>query len=313
MGGLVVLAISHKNPLSTYREIFNGSGINWFGSFCSSSGTAHANACTAAGNLQQTLIQSPSSMLTRARRRLCVPLRDVQHRRAGPVHRRDGRGRLARHVDGRAAGGAPRADRDRRARRVAGAIWGGIAGFLKATDRRPRGDLDDHAQLDRDLGRRATSSASAARCRTRAAELRRSRDRSTPRAVTDELGRRSAAIHLPQGLHMGLFIALGALVVYWIVLNRTTLGLRGQSRGIQRRGRPVRRDQRLQELLHGDGDLRGVRRPRRRDGHPRLAVPARPDSRPDVSQIAFIGIAVALLGRNTMGGIFLAALLFGAH
>ena len=35
---------------------------------------------------------------------------------------------------------------------LGGAVWGGIAGFLKADRRGPRGDLDDHAQLDRDLG-----------------------------------------------------------------------------------------------------------------------------------------------------------------
>ena len=29
---------------------------------------------------------------------------------------------------------------------------------------------------------------------------------------------------LLQGLHIGFFIALGALVVYWAILNRTTLG-----------------------------------------------------------------------------------------
>ena len=29
---------------------------------------------------------------------------------------------------------------------------------------------------------------------------------------------------LLQGLHVGFFIALGALVVYWMLLNRTTLG-----------------------------------------------------------------------------------------
>ena len=29
---------------------------------------------------------------------------------------------------------------------------------------------------------------------------------------------------LLQGLHIGFFIAIGALVVYWIILNRTTLG-----------------------------------------------------------------------------------------
>src|SRR4029079_7639326 len=27
-----------------------------------------------------------------------------------------------------------------------------------------------------------------------------------------------------QGLHLGFFVAIGALIVYWITLNRTTLG-----------------------------------------------------------------------------------------
>ena len=29
IGGLVVLVVSGKNPLSTYRAIFNGTGLNW--------------------------------------------------------------------------------------------------------------------------------------------------------------------------------------------------------------------------------------------------------------------------------------------
>src|SRR5205085_6849567 len=29
IGGLVVLVTTHKNPLNTYREIFNGTGLNW--------------------------------------------------------------------------------------------------------------------------------------------------------------------------------------------------------------------------------------------------------------------------------------------
>ncbi len=29
IAGLVVLVLSGKNPLSTYKEIFNGTGLNW--------------------------------------------------------------------------------------------------------------------------------------------------------------------------------------------------------------------------------------------------------------------------------------------
>ena len=36
---------------------------------------------------------------------------------------------------------------------------------------------------------------------------------------------------LLQGLHIGFFIAIGALVVYWIILNRTTLGYGVQAVG----------------------------------------------------------------------------------
>ena len=50
----------------------------------------------------------------------------------------------------------------------------------------------------------------------------------------------------------------------------------------------------------------------RRPGHPGLAVPARHPRRPDTRRVGFIGIAVALLGRNTAVGVAFAALLFGA-
>jgi simple sugar transport system permease protein len=49
---------------------------------------------------------------------------------------------------------------------------------------------------------------------------------------------------------------------------------------------------------------------RRLDGRSRLAVPTSTSTRPAYSYIAFLGIAVALLGRNTAVGIFFAALLF---
>ncbi|MBV9802321.1 MAG: ABC transporter permease, partial [Solirubrobacterales bacterium] len=56
-GGLIVLATGH-NPLSTYRSIFNGTGLNWLFPWVSGSERA-----TAAGNLQQTLISATPLIL----------------------------------------------------------------------------------------------------------------------------------------------------------------------------------------------------------------------------------------------------------
>ena len=69
---------------------------------------------------------------------------------------------------------------------LAGAVWAGIAGVLKATRGRQRGDQHDHAQLDRALGRASGCSRSAGRCRT----TRRSRSRSR---TTSSTGRQAAA------------------------------------------------------------------------------------------------------------------------
>jgi len=49
-GGIVVAATGH-NPLSTYRAIFNGTGLNWLFPW-----VAGADRAQAATNLQQTLI-----------------------------------------------------------------------------------------------------------------------------------------------------------------------------------------------------------------------------------------------------------------
>ena len=56
-GGLIVLATGH-NPVSTYTSIFNGTGLNWLFPWVTGSERA-----TAAGNLQQTLIQATSLIL----------------------------------------------------------------------------------------------------------------------------------------------------------------------------------------------------------------------------------------------------------
>ena len=113
-----------------------------------------------------------------------------------------------------------------------------------------------------------------------------------------------------QGLHIGLFIALGSLVVYWVILNRTTLGYEVRAVGFNPEaarygGISVGRNYFLAMAISGRFaglagviDILGWQF--------RLAV-----NDVQTSSIGFIGIAVALLGRNTAVGVGFAALLFG--
>jgi simple sugar transport system permease protein len=116
---------------------------------------------------------------------------------------------------------------------------------------------------------------------------------------------------LLQGLHIGFFIALGALVAFWIVLNRTTLGYEVRAVGFNPEaarygGISVRRNYFLAMAISGlfagvagSLDVLGWEH--------RLNVN-------DIQgfSVGFVGIAVALLGRNTAVGTFFAAVLFGA-
>jgi general nucleoside transport system permease protein len=114
-----------------------------------------------------------------------------------------------------------------------------------------------------------------------------------------------------QGLHVGLFVALLALVVFWVLLNRTTFGYEVRAVGFnpeaaRASGISVTRNYVLAmgvcglfAGLAGSLDVLGWQF--------RLAT-----NDIQISQIGFIGIAVALLGRNTAIGIAFSALLFGA-
>ena len=113
-----------------------------------------------------------------------------------------------------------------------------------------------------------------------------------------------------QALHVGIFIAVGALIAFYLILNRTTLGYEVRAVGFNPEaarygGISVARNFILAMAisglfagLAGGIDILGWQF--------RLGV-----LDVQVSNIGFIGIAVALLGRNTAVGVGLAALLFG--
>ena len=114
-----------------------------------------------------------------------------------------------------------------------------------------------------------------------------------------------------QGLHIGFFVVLGALLVFWVVLNRSTAGYEVRATGfnpeaaryagidVPRTYVKVMATCGLLAGLAGALDVLGWQF--------RIATN-------DVtgSEIGFLGIAVALLGRNTAAGTALAAVLFGA-
>jgi general nucleoside transport system permease protein len=115
---------------------------------------------------------------------------------------------------------------------------------------------------------------------------------------------------LLQGLHVGILLALAALVVYWITLNRTTLGYEVRAVGYNPEaarygGINVARNYFLAMAISGTfAGLAGavdVLGWQYRYGQIDIQQ----------SDIGFVGIAVALLGRNTALGIFFSALLFG--
>jgi len=118
-------------------------------------------------------------------------------------------------------------------------------------------------------------------------------------------------LKLLQGLSIGIFIALAILIVYWIIINRTTLGYEVRAVGFNPEaarygGISVARNYFLAMAisgafagLAGAVDITGWEY---RIGQNDILV----------NQIGFIGLAAALLGRNTAVGVGFASLLFGA-
>jgi len=309
VGGLVVLFVSGKNPLSTYKEIFNGTGLNWLFPWDASCSVRDPGdeLCRAAGNLQQTLIQFTVLVLTG----LAVAFAF----RCGLFNI----GGQGQYIVGTVAGfqvgywfdsmpAAPHIFLAVVVAGLAGALWAGIAGFLKAAV--GAHEVITTIMLNWIAIWVATYLVVGGPLQDPEAEL-------AGAAVTRNV---ADSAKLPviwgvqglQGLHIGLFVALGALVVYWVVLNRSTLGYEVRAVGFNPEaaaygGISVSRSYILAMAISGAfAGVAGAMAPLGWQFH------LDSTSIQTDSYIAFLGIAVALLGRNTAVGIFFAALLFAA-
>jgi ABC-type uncharacterized transport system permease subunit len=298
IGSAVVAATGH-NPLLAYRDIFNGAGLNWF--FHPTTDTAD----TAAYNLSQTLLLTTTLILTG----LAVAFAF----RCG-MFNIGGQGQYfvglyaGNWVGSSLAGVAtlPHILLAIGAAVLAGAVWAGIAGVLKAT-------VGAHEVISTIMlnwiaiwfGTYAFGDGGP---------LQNSANKALP--ISNDVVQ---SAKLPvfwgdkdlQGLDIGFFIAIAALVVFWIALNRTTLGYEVRAVGFNPEaaaygGISVRKN--LIRTMAISGAFAGLAGGLDMLGYLyRFGVSDIP-----VSAVGFLGIAVALLGRNTAVGVGLGALLFGA-
>jgi general nucleoside transport system permease protein len=314
IGGLVVYVTTHKNPLSTYKAIFEGSGLSWLSpisvhwhSFYPSAihWTGWQTGGPSADNLQQTLIVVTPLILTG----LAVAFAF----RCGLFNI----GGNGQYTVGAVVGvqfgvwfaGMPgwlHVVVAMAAATVAGALWAGIAGFLKAT-------TGAHEVI-------TTIMLNWIALWVASYLVGFNGPLQDPRVISAPVTRSvapSAELHvfwgnpLLQGLHIGFFIAIAGLVVYWILLHRTTLGYEVRAVGFNAEaarygGISVGRNFVVAMAISGAfaglaGSLDVLGWEHNLDLTEVQSV-----------QIGFIGIAVALLGRNSAVGVFFSALLFGA-
>jgi simple sugar transport system permease protein len=300
VGGIIVLITTGKNPISTYQAIFDGSGLNYLLPWISEEERFLAEL-----NLQQTLLITTPLILTG----LAVAFAF----RCG-MFNIGGQGQYFVGSYFAVWIGSSFAEMSSFLHiliavvvaTIAGAAWAGIAGFLKAT-------VGVHEVISTIMlnwiaiwvgqflfglnGPLQNDTQEAVPISNDIVE-----DAKLPVFWGDPL---------LQGLSIGIFVALAALVFYWIVLNRTTLGYSVRSVGFNPEaarygGINVSRNYFLAMAISGGFaglagalDILGWQF--------RIST-----SDIQTSTIGFIGIAVALLGRNTAVGVGLSALLFGA-
>jgi general nucleoside transport system permease protein len=315
-GGLVVLATGH-NPLKTYQAIWDGTGLQWFFEF----GNHHIDIpftnhhvwfwwntdtnALAAYNLTQTLILTTALIFTG----LAVAFAF----RCG-LFNIGGNGQYLAGASVAVWVGSSFAGMSHGLHVVlaialaacAGAGIAAIAGLLKAT-------VGAHEVITTIMLNWCVYWAGSFLF-GRDGPLQNSVDTSVPISNVVVPGAKLWAFWgnpVLQALHVGFFLALAALVAFWVMLNRTTLGYQVRAVGFNPEaarygGISVARNyvyaMAISGLFAGIGgacDILGWQY--------QLGV-----LDIQVFNLGFIGIAVALLGRNTAVGVGLAALLFGA-
>jgi simple sugar transport system permease protein len=298
-GGLVML-VTGKDPIATYEAIWKGTGLQWLFPW-----TTGADRVLAASNLQQTLIITTPLILTG----LAVAFAF----RAGLFNI----GGNGQYIVGSIAAvwvGSSFADMPSFLHIVlaiiaacaAGAFWAGIAGFLKAT-------TGAHEVIST-IMLNWIAVWVGVWLFSLGGPLQNNAQKSIP--VSEDV---VEGAKLPvfwgdpvlQGLHIGLFIALFAVIVFWILLNRSTIGFEVRAVGFNPEaarysGMNVGKNYILVMAvcglfagLAGAMDVLGWQF--------RIAT-----NDIQIAYFGYIGIAVALLGRNTAVGTLAAALLFGA-
>ena len=303
IGGVVIVITTGKSPWNVYKAIFEGSGLNWFLPWISAD-----ERMLAALNLQQTLLITTALILTG----LAVAFAF----RCGMFNI----GGQGQYLVGSIMAvwiGSSLPDMQPflhvllaiLAGTLMGGLWAGIAGFLKAT-------VGTHEVISTimlnwiaiwigmflfGLG----------------GPLQNDTDASTPISNSVVEGGKLPVFWgdpLLQGLHIGFFVAIGALITYWIILNRTTLGYGVKAVGFNPEaarygGISVARNYFVAMAI--SGMFAGLAGALEILGW-RFAVGTSDVNAMKAGGLGFVGIAVALLGRNTAVGVFFAALLFGA-
>ena len=224
------MLLTGANPINTYKAIFEGSGLNWLFPWVTGD-----DRTIAALNLQQTLIITTPLILTGLA--VAFAFRGGLFNIGGQGQYlvgsdRRGLGRLVvRRACRRCCTSCSRSPRAC----VVGGVVGGHRRPAEGDDRRQRGDLDDHAQLDGDLPRRRTCSGSAGRCRTttRAVGVPVSNDVVAGREAAGVLGRPASC----RACTSASSSRSRALLVFWVMLNRTTPATRS-ARSASTRTRP---------------------------------------------------------------------------
>ena len=299
VGGLVV-ALTGKDPFATYKAIFDGTGLNWFFPWL-----AADDRVVAALNLQQTLIKTAPLILTGLA--VAFAFRCGMFNIGGQGQYLVGSYMAVwigssfdtmpalLHIVLCMVGAC-----------AAGAIWGGIAGLLKATT--GANEVITTIMLN------WIAIWTGIWLVNLNGPLQNTEQKSVPVSPDIDEG----ATHPVywgdpqlQGLHIGLFIALAALLVFWVLLNRTVTGYEVRAVGFnpdaaRAAGISVSRNYILVMAVCGlfaalaaSLDVLGWQ----------FRV-ARNDI--EITQVGYLGIAVALLGRNTAVGVLFSALLFGA-